>query len=210
MSNSTLATPFLLTEEQQLREARANFDSHRLRQLECLFPPESLTDTSSYSQVDCWADCPFVVNSLLFSLVWAEDIGPETYKEIVNNLEDIVDGSLAQLLYWHLTDATTLTNHPVNQLLLWSKSDYLWFYELPQKKELLIRCIISGTKIRYLDHFRLDYEGIHISFHELQVKVEEGLPDQLVITEGEELTYSWETKVWDTTLSNPDHRLINP
>ncbi|KAH9160246.1 hypothetical protein EDB89DRAFT_2082154 [Lactarius sanguifluus] len=115
----------------------------------------------------------------------------------------MVDACNDQLLFWHLSDRTP------EQLILWTKSDYLWFNHIPPRRDYLIQQLQAGNSVWYLDRFRLSYEEIEITFYEIQVVDREG-PPSLVITEGIELMYSWEQATWETTLNNPDHNLVNP
>jgi hypothetical protein len=36
------------------------------------------------------------------------------------------------------------------------------------------------------------------------------LREELVATDGIELSYKWQDRIWETTLRNPDPNLINP
>ena len=76
-------------------------------------------------------------------------------------------------------------------------------------QDSLIRRILGGESIKYLERFRLDYSEIQLSFQEIRLVTQEG-NHRLVITEGREHTYQWSRSYWETTLENPDHRLVNP
>ncbi|KAH9166123.1 hypothetical protein EDB89DRAFT_1910894 [Lactarius sanguifluus] len=102
-----------------------------------------------------------------------------------DDLSAVVDACNDQLLFWHLSDRTP------EQLILWTKSDYLWFNHIPPQCDYLIQQLQAGNSVWYLDRFCLSYEEIEITFYEIRVVDREG-PPSLVITEGTELTYSWE------------------
>ncbi|KAH9032694.1 hypothetical protein EDB85DRAFT_2289686 [Lactarius pseudohatsudake] len=136
---------------------------------------------------------------------FGETIAEETYNELVDvdNLSLVVEACNEQLLYWHLNNITT------NQLLLWTKSDYLWFIYIPPHCNSIIAQLRHGSPVRYVDRVRLSYEEIQVSFCELRLITRDG-PPRLVTTEGKELTYSWDTALWETTLTNPKSTLLNP
>ncbi|KAH9166362.1 hypothetical protein EDB89DRAFT_1910773 [Lactarius sanguifluus] len=140
-----------------------------------------------------------LVNLFKFGETW----DTYTFNDFQDDLSAVVDACNDQLLFWHLSDRTP------EQLILWTKSDYLWFNYIPPRRDYLIQQLQAGNSVRYLDRFRLSYEEIEITFYEIRIVDREG-PPSLVITEGTELTYSWERATWETTLNNPDHNLVNP
>ena len=124
-------------------------------------------------------------------------------------LPRIVEAAQEQLLYWHLSSATNVYNHPADTVLLWNSDTYLWFLQVYPDQDSLVQRILQGENIRYLERFRLDYSEIQLSFQEIRLVTQEG-NHCLVITEGREHTYQWTRSYWETTLENPDHRLVNP
>src|SRR6266702_1371553 len=203
MSQPTLLVPSALTEEQQREYARMNFETHRLWQLNWYYPNLVICDISKDSQVDCWCEPPVVLTHLFYLFEFGKALYEESYNALVEDLQGIVDAANEQLLYWHLADVSA------NQLLLWTNTDYLWFIHVPLRQEQYTQQLQNGLRIRYLDHFRLDYKGIRLTFQEIRL-VSRDSPPRLVITEGTELTYSWTTAVWETTLTNPKQNLVNP
>ncbi|KAH9174269.1 hypothetical protein EDB89DRAFT_1904739 [Lactarius sanguifluus] len=148
-------------------------------------------------------DKSVVLKSLVNLFEFGETWDTYAFNDFQDDLSAVVDACNDQLLFWHLSDRTP------EQLILWTKSDYLWFNHIPPRRNYLIQQLQAGNSVRYLDRFRLSYEEIEIAFHEIRVVDREG-PPSLVITEGIELTYSWERATWETTLNNPDHNLVNP
>lgn len=191
------------TDEERVRRARANFDTHRDRQVRRYYPSTSYYELSESSRIDCWTDPPLVLKNLVNLFEFGETWDHDTYNDFVDDLSAVVDACNDQLLFWHLSDIVT------DQLLLWTKSDYLWFNYIPPRRDYFIRQLQWGNSIRFLDRFRLSYEEIQINFCEVRVVDREG-PARLVITEGTELTYSWSRATWETTLTNPDQSLVNP
>ncbi|KAH9159875.1 hypothetical protein EDB89DRAFT_1915510 [Lactarius sanguifluus] len=206
-TNATMPPPhpgtFPLTEAQHVARARAQFDTHRDRQVRRYYPSTSYYDISESSRIDSWVDPPLVLKNLVNLFEFGETWDTYAFNDFQDDLSAVVDACNDQLLFWHLSDRTP------EQLILWTKSDYLWFNHIPPRRDYLIRQLQAGNSVRYLDRFRLSYEEIEITFYEIRVVNREG-PPTLVITEGTELTYSWERATWETTLNNPDHNLVNP
>ncbi|KAH9164765.1 hypothetical protein EDB89DRAFT_2077589 [Lactarius sanguifluus] len=180
-----------------------SFDTHRARQVRRNYPSTSYYDISESSRIDSWVEPPLVLKSLVNLFEFGETWDIYAFNDFQDNLSAVVDACNDQLLFWHLSDRTP------EQLILWTKSDYLWFNHIPPRRDYLIQQLQAGNSVRYLDRFRLSYEEIEITFYEIRVVDREG-PPSLVITEGTELTYSWERATWETTLNNPDHNLVNP
>ncbi|KAH9179075.1 hypothetical protein EDB89DRAFT_1901127 [Lactarius sanguifluus] len=155
------------------------------------------------TRIDCWADPPLVLKDLVNLFEFGETWDHNTFNNFQDDLSAVVDTCNDQLLFWHLSDITT------EQLILWTKSDYLWFNHIPPQRDYLIQQLQAGNSVQYLDQFHLSYKEIEITFCKVWVVDREG-PPSLVITEGTELTYSWESATWETTLNNPDHSLVNP
>jgi hypothetical protein len=94
----------------------------------------------------------------------------------------------------------------------------LWFEHIAPIRQQLINSFLFGHRIRYLDHFRLDYELIEFSFAELRLNpIQFGtlpIPIQtpfcLVICQGRNHTYRWHSRTWETSLENPDTSLTDP
>ena len=210
MSSRAIPPAFQLTEEQRVAQARAYFDTHRARQLALYYPPDSISDVSESPRIGCWTDPPFVLTKIVRAFEFGEILDEDSLGIVTNDLQYIVDIAQEQLLYWHLAELTTVTNHPTDQLILWSKSDYLWFFHIPPRREEYINQLRHGNHLYYIDQVRISYEDIQIKI--LEIRLIEGIitPPRLVITEGREFLYTWATFRWDTSLANPDHSTVNP
>ncbi|KAH9018400.1 hypothetical protein EDB84DRAFT_1442447 [Lactarius hengduanensis] len=112
--------------------ARANFNTHRDRQVRWYYPSTSYYDLSESSRIDCWTDPPLVLKNLINLFEFGETWDHDSHNEFVNDLSGVVDACNDQLLFWHLSDIIT------DQLLLWTKSDYLWFNYIPPRHDYLI------------------------------------------------------------------------
>ena len=98
-----------------------------------MFYPESTLIDASYNElVDCWSDCPTVLQELRELLPFGQVLPSGRFEDFVDlNLPNIAKSAQEQLLYWHLSEATALNNHPVETLLLWNSDDYFWFTHIP-------------------------------------------------------------------------------
>ena len=201
--------PYIL-EPERLRRAQENFESHHERQLQTYYPEETLVDISQDPLVESWTDPPFVLRKLRELLPFSQVLGSQEYNYLVDQtLPRIVEAAQEQLLYWHLSSVTNVYNYPADAVLLWNSDTYLWFLQVYPDQDSLVRRILGGENIRYLERFRLDYSEIQLSFQEIHLVTQSG-NHRLIITEGREHTYQWTRSYWDTTLENPDHRLVNP
>ncbi|KAH9175606.1 hypothetical protein EDB89DRAFT_2066510 [Lactarius sanguifluus] len=105
--------------------ARAQFDTHRDRQLRRYYPSTSYYDISESSRIDSWVDPPLVLKSLVNLFEFGETWDTYAFNDFQDDLSAVVDACNDQLLFWHLSDRTP------EQLVLWTKSDYLWFNHIP-------------------------------------------------------------------------------
>ena len=198
-----------ILEQEQVRRAQANFESHRERQLQTYYPEETLVDVSQDPLVESWGDPPLVLNKLRELLPFSQVLGSQEYDYLVDQmLPRIAEAAQEQPLYWHLSSATNIYNHPADAVLLWNSDTYLWFLHVYPDQDTLIQRIFGGENIRYLERFCLDYSEIQLSFQEIPLATQSG-NHRLVITEGREHTYHWTRSYWETTLENPNHRLVN-
>ena len=106
----------------------------------------------------------------------------------------IVEAAQEQLLYWHLSNITNICNYAVDTVLLWNSDSYLWFLQVHPDQDSLIRRILRGERIRYLEQFCLDYSEIQLSFHKICL-VTQSEDHCLIITEGREHTSSGQDPV---------------
>jgi hypothetical protein len=202
--------PTRISEDERVRRAQVFFETHRLRQLQTWYPEETLIDVSRSELIDCWSNASKLLKDLYNLLPFGEALLPSQFEELVDqDLPKISRVAQEQLLYWHLSSATTIANHPVENILLWNKDDYFWFYHIPPREIELIAQILNGRRIRYLERFRLDYTEIQLTFQEIRL-ASHANGHRLAITEGREYTYKWANNTWENTLENPDQRLVDP
>ena len=202
--------PVRLQEGERLRRAHNFFETHRLLQLRTYYPETSLFDASQCDIIDCWSDPPFLLNKLRDLLPFGKVTYQWDYEDFQNiDLARIAEAAQEQLLYWHLSEATTVNNSPAESILLWTKDDHFWFIHVPPQRQELIRRIRAGERVRYLERFSLNYDQVQVTWQEIRL-VTRGTEFHLAIVEGKEFTYKWDSSNWETTLENPDHRLIDP
>ncbi len=203
-------SPVRISEDERLRRAQDLFETHRERQLQTLYPPESLCDPTPLETVDSWSEGSLVLNKLIDLLPFGQVLSPAQYSEFVGrDLPRIASAAQEQLLYWHLAQATAPNNHPFETLLLWNNDDYLWFYHIANRKEELVEQIQQGVHYRFLEKFRLSHSQIEIDIQDVRLITAPG-GHYLITVEGKELTYKWNDSTWTTTQENPDQRLVDP
>jgi hypothetical protein len=200
-----------ITDDERIRRAQLLFETHQERQLQALFPRESLVNATNDSSALCWSETTTVTKKLRDLLPFGRVLAPTGFEEFTNHiLPRIVDAAQEQLLYWHLSSEKTANNYPAETLLLWNHDDYFWFTTIPAQENILVNQILREERIRFLERFRLDYDEIQLSFHELRLASQSSSQHRLVITEGKEITYKWRNQEWETAIENSDYRLINP
>jgi len=200
-----------ITDEERNRRAQSLFETHQERQLQALFPSNSIVETSTDNSLLCWSENTQVVRHLRDLLPFGRILGPIRFSEFINNtLSLIVKASQEQLLYWHLAGTTTRNNYPEESLLLWNSDDHFWFTVIPIYENILVEQILRGERLQYLERFRLDHQEIQFAFYDLRLASQASHQNRLVTTEGREIVYKWRTQEWETTTTNPDQRLINP
>ena len=115
-----------ILEQDRVRRAQANFESHRERQLQTYYPETTLVDVSQDPLVASWTDPPFVLRKLQELLPFSQVLGSQEYDYLVDQtLPRIVEAAQEQLLYWHLSSATNVYNYPADAILLWNSDTYL-------------------------------------------------------------------------------------
>ena len=140
-----------ILEQDRVRRAQANFESHCERQLQTYYPEETLVDVSQDPLVESWTDPPFIVRKLQELLSFSQVLGSQEYDYFVDQtLPRIVEAAQEQLLYWHLSSVTNIYNYPADAVLLWNSDTYLWFLQVYPDQDSLIRRILGGENIRYL------------------------------------------------------------
>ena len=204
--------PIRIPEDERVRREQNLFETHRHRQLATYYPESSLCDASQEEVISCWSDPPLILKKLRDILPFGHVTASWDFNDFQDQvLDKVSDASQEQLLYWHLSAAATLNNYPAETALLWTKDDYLWFIHIPPRRQEYIRRILAGERLRYLERFHLNYDQIQVNFQELRLVTRPGTQDQydLVITEGVEFTYKWDSSFWETSLQNHS-RFIDP
>ena len=89
-----------ILEQEWVRRAQANFESHCERQLQTYYPEETLIDVSQDPLVESWTDPPFVLRKLWELLRFSQVLGSQEYDYLVDQtLPRIVEAAQEQLLY---------------------------------------------------------------------------------------------------------------
>ena len=128
-----------ILEQERVRRAQANFESHHERQLQLYYPEETLVDVSQDPLVESRTDPPFILRKLRELLPFSQVLGSQEYNYLVDQtLPRIVEATQEQLLYWHLSSATNVYNQPADAVLLWNSDTYLWFLQVYPAQDSLI------------------------------------------------------------------------
>ena len=126
-----------ILEQDRVRRAQANFESHRERQLQTYYPEDTLVDVSQDPLVESWTDPPFVLRKLRELLPFSQVLGSQEYNYLVDQtLPRIVEAAQEQLLYWHLSSVTNV--YPADAVLLWNSDTHLWFLQVYPDQDSLI------------------------------------------------------------------------
>ena len=196
-----------------------NFELHRISFLEAYFPEGSIVNTTFDHQLDNWSSCQQVVRSLRNLLPFGRHLEQwELDTFISSSLVPLVAAAREQLLYWHLTQATNDLNDPIDLLILTEEPRLFWEESVPPFSGEIRNNLHNANRVHYLTQFLLSNQKIEVTFNEIRLVnspvagtgLTFNLREELVATDGIELSYKWQDRVWETTLRNPDPNLINP
>jgi hypothetical protein len=202
------------TRDERLQQ---HFQNHRQSFLEAYFPDGSLINTLGDPVLENWSSCHQVVRDLRELLPFGRHIELweyETFTESV--LPHIVTASRRQLLYWHLSQATSHLNEPIERLVLTEDPHLLWDDIIPPLSGEIRNELHRGNRVRYLTQFSLSHQHISVTYKEICIATNPvgdahfHVIEELVIANGIELTYDWDQRFWETTYRNQDPNLINP
>ena len=170
--------------------------------------------------VQTWSPANRLRERLWSRLPFGKELTDIEYQDCVNTLGEIKDEACEQLFYWHTAGPlASRENGPVEEIILFHNTDYLWFHHIaPVQQHIKQRIIDNGDRIRFLDFFHLDYDKIELLFKEIRVSPTRfgsvllpiQTPYRLVICPGRSHTFRWNTNFWETSLENPDPSLTNP
>ena len=115
-----------ILEQDQVRRAQVNFESHRERQLQTYYPEDTLFNISQDLFVESWTNPPLVLRKLRELLPFSQVLGSQEYDYLVDQtLLRIVEAAQEQLLYCHLSSVTNIYNYPADTVLLWDSDTQL-------------------------------------------------------------------------------------
>ena len=110
-----------ILEQERVRRAQANFESHHERQFQTYYRKETLVDVSQDPLVESWSDSPLVIIKRQELLPFSQVLGSQEYDYLVDQtLPKIAEAAQEQLLYWHLSSVTNIYNYPADTVLLWN------------------------------------------------------------------------------------------
>ena len=216
--------PRLLTVEERQLRSQALFDTFRSQLLRLHFPESDLVQALNEPDLDVWSHGDnILVRSLRNLLPFGRHLVRSDVDTFVDHtLEHIAHAALEQLFYWHLAGTTNSLNEPLEHIILTEDEDRFWIRYIPQNSRIIRDLLYSEQHVYYLTRFYLTHDRIEIGFNEIRISTRptpgqlqplfplSDYPPRLVITDGREYSYRWNTRVWTNSLRNPDQRIINP
>jgi hypothetical protein len=126
------------------------------------------------------------------------------------------------VFYWQLAGTTNSLNEPLEHLILTEEETQFWNRYVPQNLRTITELLYNDRHVYFLTRFYLTHDRIEVEFSEIRLSTRpvpgqsEQLfprseqPPRLVLTDGREYSYRWNTRIWTNSLRNPDQNIINP
>ena len=169
-----------------------------------------ITDLHDQPHVTPWSDHHLITQQLLDALPFGRAFSPTTFYHLTDHeLAEVVEEASQTLLFWTLSGAQHFDGRPAENLTLFYDDVFFWQYYVPAQRETIIQSLRNRNRIRFLSRFCLSKTQIELAFNEIRIQ-ENGTEEQLVYTDSKELTYEWQTRVWETTILNHDLGFLNP
>jgi hypothetical protein len=116
-------TEYQLSEDEQRSRSQELFELIRQRQFSRVFPPETLLDLDKVEEAEVWTPHPIIHRPLFELLRFGRHINEyehcRVHESILPRLIGVCEN---QLLYWHLSEAVTEANNPVDRILITENS----------------------------------------------------------------------------------------
>jgi len=210
-------------EERRLR-SQVLFETFRSRLLEYHYHPQDLVQALEDPLFDIWSHGDnILVRALRNLLPFGRHLVRSDLDHFVDHtLELISRTAIEQLFYWQLAGTTNSLNEPLEHVVLTENETQFWNQYVPQNLPVIQGLLYENQHVYYLTRFYLTHDRIEIEFSEIRISTrpEPGRttqsfpltshPPRLVITDGREYSYRWDTQVWTNSLRNPDQRILNP
>jgi len=210
-------------EERRLR-SQVLFETFRSQLLRLHFPAQDLVQALEDPLFDIWSHGDnILVRALRNLLPFGRHLTRSDLDHFVDHtLEQISRTAIEQLFYWQLAGTTNSLNEPLDHVFLTENETQFWNQYVPQNLPSIQGLLYEDQHVYYLTKFDLDHGRINIEFSEIRISTrpEPGRttqsfplatnPPRLVITDGREYSYRWDTRVWTNSLRNPDQRILNP
>ena len=135
----------------------------------------------------------------------------DTFHFFIDNLlTHVVHQSIRQLHYLGLSGRSTPDGQPIEILIFCTREETFWTREVPRVRNEIFANLEFEDRVYYLDSFSVDYQRIELRFNEIRAIPTTDNQYRLVLCDGKELVYKFTVGYWETTLTNPDPRLLDP
>ena len=206
-----LRTEYQLLEAKRRNHPQDLFELIQQRQFSRTFPPETLLDLDEAKEAEVWTPHPIIHRPLFELLRFRRHIDEyehcRVHKSILPCLVGVCEN---QLLYWHLLEAVTKANNPIDWLLITENSGQFWFDYIPTVVDQIRSDLLDDTHVYFANRFILNHYHIELRFNKIHLQRTEEGNLSFVIVDADKFTYYWSLGHWETTLRNPDTRTINP
>ena len=209
----------ILSEEERQERAQELFETYRQRHLDLYYTPETLVRLGTDQSVENWSEATIIVAPLRSLLPFGRYLPATEFNQLVDRqLTRVTEACEGQLLYWQLSKEVNLRNEPIEHLSITNAEDPFWNDYIPTVTQQIKDLIHQGTRVYYLESFKVGYERIELRFDEIRLVTSQnpGLTflntdqETLVVADGREFTYRWSASHWEVGLENPDPNLIDP
>ena len=137
--------------------------------------------------------------------------GGSAYQRVYKNiLQRLVGTCEDQLLYWHWSGTVSESNNRVDRILVTENSSHFWADYIPTVADQIRRDLLNNDHVYYLNKFILNHFHIEVGFNKIRLRRTERGSLSFVIMDAKEFTYFWNTRIWETTLRNPNTHTVNP
>ena len=204
-------TEYWLSEAKRRNRSQDLFELIQQRQFSRTFPPETLLDLDEAEEAEVWTPHPIIHRPLFELLRSGRHIDEyehcRVHESILPRLVGVCEN---QLLYWHLSEAVTEANNPIDRILITENSGQFWFNYIPTVTDRIRSDLLDDTHVYFVNRFILNHYCIELRFNEIHLQRTEEGRLSFVVVDTDEFTYYWSLGRWKSTLQNLDTRTINP
>ena len=200
-----------LSDNERRLRAQELFELIQQRQLNHFFPPKTLLNLDEVMEAEVWSPNPIIHRPLFELLRFGRHITEYEHARVYKNiLQRLVGTCEDQLLYWHWSGTVSESNNRVDRILVTKNSSHFWADYIPTVADQIRRDLLNNDHVYYLNKFILNHFRIEVGFNKIRLRRTERGSLSFVIMDAKEFTYFWNTRIWETTLRNPNTHTVNP